>query len=168
MPVPADGGDGSEDDPLAQLKRDIRAGRGKALLVETTASGWGEGRGAAPLGDWQARRLGPNPAQHSIPTLERATALILGAAGCPPGLFEPRADGTAQREALRRWHLGTVLPLARLLETELSEKLEADVRLTFDNYPLDLAGRAQAFQKLVAGGMSVTEALATSGLLGNE
>ncbi len=66
---------------------------------------------------------------------------------------------------MRRWHLGTVLPLARILEVELSDKLEAEVRLRFDNYPLDLAGRAQAFQKLVAGGIPVSEALATSGLL---
>ena len=75
------------------------------------------------------------------------------------------ADGTAQREAVRRWHLGTVLPLARLLEAELSDKLEGEVRLRFDAYPLDLAGRAQAFQKLVAGGVPVSEALAMSGLL---
>ena len=66
---------------------------------------------------------------------------------------------------MRRWHLGTVLPLARILEAELTAKLEAGVRLRFDAYPLDLAGRAQAFQKLVAGGVPVTEALATSGLL---
>ena len=31
---------------------------------------------------------------------------------------------------------------------------------------MDLAGRAQAFQKLVAGGVAVNEALATTGLLG--
>ena len=58
-----------------------------------------------------------------------------------------------------------MLPLAGLLEDELSEKLEGDVRLTFDSYPLDLTGRAQAFQKLVAGGVPENEALATSGLL---
>ena len=70
-----------------------------------------------------------------------------------------------QREAIRRWHLGTVLPLARILERELEAKLEADVQLRFDSYPLDLAGRAQAFQKLVAGGMDVARAAATTGLL---
>ena len=69
---------------------------------------------------------------------------------------------------MRQWHLGTVRPLARLLETELSEKLDAPVRLRFDNYPLDLAGRAQAFQKLVAGGVAVSEALVTAGLLADE
>ena len=41
-------------------------------------------------------------------------------------------------------------------------------RLRFDAYPKDLAGRAQAFQKLVAGGVTVTEALATAGLLADD
>ena len=89
---------------------------------------------------------------------------VLAACGTPPSLFVD-SDGTAQREAVRRWHLGTVLPLARLLEYELTAKLESPVRLRFDAYPLDLAGRAQAFQRLVAGGVAVNEALATSGLL---
>lgn len=91
-------------------------------------------------------------------------ARVLAACGCSPALFDD-SDGTSKREALRQWHLGTVQPLARLLEHELSEKLEADVRLRFDLYNVDLAGRAQAFQKLVAGGVAVNEALATSGLL---
>ena len=43
LAIPQDGGDGSEDDPLAALKGDLRSARGKALLVETTAAGMGEG-----------------------------------------------------------------------------------------------------------------------------
>ena len=78
------------------------------------------------------------------------------------------SDGTSKREALRQWHLGTVQPLARLLETELSEKLEASIRLRFDLYNVDLAGRAQAFQKLIAGGVGVNEARQTAGLLIDE
>ena len=35
LPVPQDGGDDFEDDPLAMLRKDIRDARGKALLVET-------------------------------------------------------------------------------------------------------------------------------------
>ncbi|MDE0387951.1 MAG: hypothetical protein OXI75_04560 [Rhodospirillales bacterium] len=42
IPVPADGGAGGDGDPLAALKADIAAGRGKALLVETVASAWGD------------------------------------------------------------------------------------------------------------------------------
>ena len=61
--------------------------------------------------------------------------------------------------------MGVVRPLARILEAELTEKFGTPVRLKFDGYPLDLAGRAQAFQKLVAGGLAVNEALMTAGLL---
>ncbi len=164
LPVPQDGGNDSQDDPLGELKADVRTARGRALLVETVAAGWGEGRTSAPQRDWVASRLGPNPPESMATIRHDAFAAVLAATGTPPSLFVD-ADGTAQREAVRRWHLGTVLPLARILEAELTAKLEATVRLAFDAYPLDLAGRAQAFQKLVAGGVDVSEALATSGLL---
>ena len=165
LPVPADGGDGGDDDPLKMLKADIRTARGKALLVETvTGGGWGEGRASAPQRDWQASRLGANPPDAMATIRKDAFAAVLAACGCSPALFDD-SDGTSKREALRQWHLGTVLPLARLLEHELTLKLAAPVRLRFDLYNVDLAGRAQAFQKLVAGGVAVNEALATSGLL---
>ena len=62
LPVPQDGGDGDEDtDPLTGLKADIAKARGKALLVETVNSGWGEGKTAAPQADWKQARLGPMP-----------------------------------------------------------------------------------------------------------
>lgn len=93
---------------------------------------------------------------------------MLAACGTPPALFTDGADGTAQREALRRWHLNTVLPLARILEDELTLRLETDIKLKFDKYPLDLAGRASAFKGLVAGGMDVDKALAITGLLMDE
>ena len=164
LPVPQDGGDGGEDDPLKNLKADISAARGKALLLETVAAGYGEGRMAAPQKDWIAARLGPNPPASMAMVQKQSFAAVLAACGGSPALFDD-SDGTAKREALRQWHLGTVQPLARLLAAELSAKLEAEVRLAFDLYNVDLAGRAQAFQKLVAGGVKVTEALATSGLL---
>ena len=104
------------------------------------------------------------PPPGMVEVAQQAFERVLAATGTPPSLFLD-SDGTSQREAVRRWHLGTVLPLARLLEYELSAKLESPVRLRFDNYPMDLAGRAQALQKLVAGGVAVNEALAVSGLL---
>ena len=166
--VPADGGaDDGEDDPLADLRADIAKARGKALLVETTAAGFDQGRVAAPQKDWQANRLGPQPPDSMVTLSDSAFARMLGACGCSPALFDD-SDGTAKREALRQWHLGTVQPLARILERELSDQLETDIRLRFDLYNVDLAGRAQAFQKLVAGGVAVNEALATSGLLLDE
>ena len=164
LAVPQDGGDDGTDDPLKMLKGDIAGARGKALLVETSAAGWGEGRASAPQRDWMAARLGPMPPESMATIRKDAFEAVLAACGTPPSLFVD-SDGTSQREALRRWHLGTVLPLARLVEHELSLKIETPVKLRFDNYPLDLAGRAQAFQKLVAGGVAVQEALIVSGLM---
>ena len=165
--LPNDGGDGSDDDPMRMLKADITQARGKALFVETTAAGFDQGKVAAPQKDWQANRLGPQPPDALVTIAKDTFARVLAACGCSPALFDD-SDGTSKREALRQWHLGTVLPLARLLERELSAKLETDVRLRFDLYNVDLAGRAQAFQKLVAGGMAVNEALMTAGLLADE
>ena len=170
LAIPQDGGDDSETDPLAALKADIAAARGKALLLETTSAGWGEGRMAAPGNgnrDWIASRLGPNPPASMANVAEQAFTRMLAACGCPPSLFVD-ADGTAQREAVRRWHQNTVIPLARLVEHELTLRLEEDIHLKFDSYPLDLQGRAVAFQKLVAGGVSVNDALVTSGLLAGD
>ena len=166
--IPQDGGDDTDDaDPLGQLKTTIATARGKALLVETTQAGFDQGRVAAPQKDWAANRLGPHPPEALATIRNDAFAHVLAACGSSPALFDD-SDGTSKREALRQWHLGTVRPLAKLLESELSAKLETPVRLRFDNYPLDLAGRAQAFQKLVAGGVAVNEALVTAGLLADE
>ena len=167
LAVPSDGGDDSDADPLKLLRSDIRSARGKALLIETTQAGWGEGKSAAPQRDWKAARLGASPPDAMATIQKQSFEHVLAACGTPPSLFVD-ADGTAQREALRRWHQGTVLPLARVLEHELATKLETEVRLRFDNYPKDLAGRAMSFQKLVAGGVGVNEALMTTGLLGDE
>lgn len=164
LAIPQDGGDDTDDDPLRELKADIRTARGRALLVETTAAGMGEGRSAAPQRDWVPARLGPEPPAGMAAIQKQSFDHVLAACGTSSSLFSD-ADGTAQREAVRRWHLGTVLPLAKILETELTEKLNAPISLRFDSYPLDLAGRASSFQKLVAGGVPVNEALGTAGLL---
>ena len=167
LTIPRDGGDGTDDDPLKMLKTDIAGAKGKALFVETTSSGWGEGKAAAPQSDFKQQRLGPMPPDSIVNISKDSFARVLAACGCSPALFDD-SDGTSKREALRQFHLGTVLPLARILEAELSAKLETPVKLSFDLYNTDLAGRAQAFQKLVAGGVSVNEALMTTGLITNE
>ena len=167
LAVPQDGGDGTDDDPLAALKADIGAARGKAVLTETTSAGWGEGRTAAPMSDWKPQRLGPNPPASMVAVADSAFSRMVAACGASVSLFTD-ADGTAQREAWRRWHLGTVAPLAKLLAHELTMRLETTVSLRLDKYPTDLAGRASAFKALVTGGMDVAAAVATAGLLADE
>ena len=165
LAVPQDGGDDGDDDPLKMLKADIAGARGKAMLVETTAAGWGEGKNAAPSADWRHQRLGPAPPEVMAQLRRDAFEHVLAACGTPPSLFTD-SDGTAQREAIRRWHLNTVLPLARLVEHELSAKLESPVRLRFDGYPKDMVSRAQVFAKLIAAeGITVEKALEIAGLL---
>ena len=168
LAVPQDGGDGEDDDPLAALKLDIRAARGKALLVETTAAGFGEGRAAAPQRDWKAERLGPQPPDAMATIRKDAFAEVLAACGCSSPMFDD-SDGTSKREAQRIFLHGTVRPLGRLLAAELSAKLETPVSFDFSGlYMHDLAGRASAFAKLVAGGMDVEKAAALSGLMSED
>ncbi len=166
MPVPQDGGDGDDDtDPLASLKADIGKAKGDALLVETTAGGWQEGKASAPLGDWKQSRLGPMPPDAMIKLGDSAFDRVLAACGASPALFDD-SDGTAKREALRQWHMGVVRPYGRLLATELTEKFAAPVTLKFDDYGRDLVSRAQVFSKLIAAeGMTNAMALAISGLM---
>ena len=76
------------------------------------------------------------------------------------------SDGTSQRESWRRFVMGSVEPVAELVAGELSSKLEIP-GLTFNFSSLwahDLAGRAQSFKQMVAGGMDITKAAALSGL----
>lgn len=164
LPVPDDGGDGGDDDPLAMLKSDITAAKGKAVLVETTAAGHGQGMSGAPRKDWVAERLGGKPPDSMVNIADASFARVLAACGCSPALFDD-SDGTAKREALRQFFLGTVQPLAKIIEAEASDKFGVPVRLEFDLYNFDLAGRAQAFKALVSNGVEIERALAMSGLL---
>ena len=150
LPVPQDPGDSDDDDnPLSGLRADIAAAKGKALLVETTAGGWGEGAVNAPRADWKTQRLAPSPTAALVALADASFTRVLAATGTPPTLFTD-SDGTSQREGLRRWHLGTVLPLARLVEHELTAKLETRVRLKFDGYATDMVSRATVFSKLAS------------------
>ena len=162
LPIPSDGGDGSEDDPLAMLKSDIRKGRGDTLLIETSSQGWGEGRSAAPQKDWVPSRLGADPPD-ALPTLRSDAALsVLGACGVPPSLASTvSSDGTAQRESWRRFLHGSVQPLSLLIAEELSEKLDVPgLKLSFERIMAsDLTGRSRSVMSLVQAGVSLDKAL---------
>ena len=167
LPVPSDGGDGTDDDPLAMLKADMASARGRTLLAETTQAGWGEGRQAAPQADYKPQRFGADPPD-SLPSLRTEAGLsVLSACGVPGALVDAGADGTAQREAWRRFVMGSVEPLLAIVAQEVEAKMET--RVSFDLSALwahDLAGRASSFKALVTGGMALEKAAALSGLMG--
>ena len=165
IPVPQDGGDGTDDDPLAQFKIDLAAARGRTILAETTAAAWGDGKAAAPQADWKPQRFGADPPA-SLPSLRtEASMSVLSACGVPVSLVTD-ADGTSQREAWRRFVMGSVEPLLGIVGEEIESKLET--RVAFDLSALwahDLAGRASSFKAMVTAGMAIERAAALSGLI---
>ena len=168
LPVPSDGGDGGDGDPLAMLKADLAKGRGRTLLTETTSAGWGEGRQAAPAEDWRPRRFGASPPD-ALPALRSdAAQAVLSACQVPAALFTD-ADGTSQRESWRRWAMGPLAGLAATVEAELSAKLDQPVRLDFSGlWAADMAGRASSFKAMVTAGMDVAKAAGLAGLMSED
>ena len=119
--------------------------------------------------EWQPRRVGAAPPPGVVEVARQATLEILGACGIPPSLFLSSADGTAQRESFRRFLHTTLQPLARIVQAELSAKLDGEVTLNLDaTFASDLSGRSRAFQSLVTGGMEVSKAASLAGLMEGE
>ena len=76
------------------------------------------------------------------------------------------ALGRGSREAYRQALFGVISPLGKLVESELRDRLEADIKITWgEARGADISGRARAFQSLVGGGMDIQNAAAASGVL---
>ena len=166
VPVPrADGDDpDADDDPLAKLRGDLRSAKGRAVLVESMATAWGEGPGAAPHGDWRQHRFGADPPEVLEALRTSVGRDVLNACGVPPALVL-NADGTAAREGWRRWAMSSCASMASLISAELGAKL-APVAISFDGlYARDLVGRSQALGRLVKqANMPLDEARVVAGL----
>lgn len=159
VPIPVDGDDSTVD----ELRVDIKNAKGAALLVEN--GDWGTAGSGGQATSWMAKRLGANPPASLVEQAKLATMEVYAACGLSAALFDPR-QGTAGREAYRQALFGLIAPLGRIVSQELSEKLEADIKLDWTELKAsDIAGRARAFQSLVGGGMALQEAAAVSGVL---
>ena len=60
--------------------------------------------------------------------------------------------------------MNTVQPLARLVEHELTMKLETPVKLEFDSYAMDMVSRSMVVSKLTASGVDIGVAMQAVGL----
>ena len=158
MPQQREQPDDADDDPLGPIKRALLGAGGKSVFVETTAGAHGQDRQDGL--DWQQKRLGPDPPE-TLPTLLSQTAdMILAAAGVDPVIVGlQRSGGTAHREAYRKFERLTLQSIARSLEPELREKLDApSLRLSFNSLrSSDFAGLARAYKSLKDAGMSPAE-----------
>ena len=62
LPVPSDGGDGTDDDPLKSFKADLAGAKGRTILAETTAAGWGDGKNGRTASGLQGEKVWGGPA----------------------------------------------------------------------------------------------------------
>ena len=105
------------------IQETMKTLRGRTAVVETTAAGWGQGNSLAPWQDWAVKRFGGDwPAEMRELREDAAEALV--ATCVPPGLAFGTTDGTAAREAIRRWYHTSVAPVGKTVEQELRTKLE--------------------------------------------
>ena len=164
IPIPRMDDTDSDDDPNAALRADIAKLRGRVALPETTAAGYAEGRIAAPSTDWKVSRLGGAPPAPNVALRDAVANTVMATCGVPAGVFGG-GQASGQREAFRAFYRGTLLPVSKLIESEVTAKLDVDV--TFDFKALaaaDVATSARAFGVLVKGGLAVDEARKLSGL----
>ena len=95
----------SDDDnegPLDGFRRDLAAAKGRTLVMER-ASDW-KGNGQAGTSRSGMEKVVYGMDRSTVDPLRTATGRdVLAACGVPPTLFVANSDGTAQREAFRRF-----------------------------------------------------------------
>ena len=156
LPVPF------SDAPLENLRKDLGGTDGGLITPPTQASGYGAGQPNAPRSDYKAEHLGPNPNPGMLNLREPALRSVLAALGIPPPILY--GDGPQAREAGRQAFHGTIEPLARMVEAELSAKLERPIRLRPRSLAwIDLQARARAYSNLASNGIPPADALERTG-----
>ncbi len=150
---------------IEELKLDIRGAKGRTLLPESTAGGYGDKHGA-PRRDWQPERLGADPPMALVTLRKEVENSVLACFGVPASMGPAGvSDGTAMRESLRRWWTTTMTPVARLISEELGRVFMRPVPLTFGHSAslADIAARARAVHILTQSGLSLEDAMQRAG-----
>ena len=155
------------DDPITKkLRADLAGGKGKPALVPTMNDAWAEDKSSAPQRDWNPTRMGPNPTAPQVNAASAAYTQMLAAYGMPVSMWSA-TTAQAAREGLRLWYMGTVLPMAKLVQSELRRYFATEITIKPDNYGMDLQGRAaaarqkaSALKTLIEAGLSLEEARA--------
>ena len=93
----------------------------------------------------------------------------MAACGVPVELIEA-GQGTASREAYRRFLHSTIAPVARIAAHEIGRKLDVEnLAFKFDALRAsDVAGKARAFAGMVGAGLSADVALGLAGLVDDD
>ncbi len=122
-------------------------------------------RARNPQGNVAKYRIGFQPDAEARPWASDLEKRVMAAAGMSPALLLSETDGTASREAFRRFSALVVGYLASIVSTEATRKLETPVSLgSAALRGSDSQGLGRAVKSLVDSGMSLAEALKTVGL----
>ena len=118
---------------------------------------------------WATSRVGASPPVELITLHRQAYQGVLAACGISAALFSSDAAPASQREALRTCLHTVVEPIARLVEEELSIKMETPVVFDFRRLAgIDHQGRARAVKALVDAGVPLEDALERGGVVNHD
>ena len=162
LPLPNVSGDSPE---VAALRSDIKGLSGSLAFVESMSDSFGTGPQSNATSGWDVKRVGADIPSGSIEAAKLAFGEVLAACGLSVALFDSSSDSGA-REAFRQALHSVLVPLGRLVSSELTAKLGADVQLDFTALGAgDISGRARALQSMVKAGVDISRAMALSGLM---
>ena len=155
--IPVDG----DSATVLALKTDIAQARGRTAIIE--GGDWGAS-GDAKV-SLKSERFGSEPPSSLVDLLNVSSREIYSACGLNAAIWGS-GDAASTREAWRLCLFSVLSPLGRLVQAELQDKLDDEVSLSWQELRAsDLSGRSRAFQSMVNGGMSVTDAVAVAGLM---
>ena len=101
----------------------------------------------------------PEIPEESLAAWKAVLMAVASAAGIPAALLDADSPGTAQREAWRRFFMGSVEPLSKMLAETAGEALNAEISFSYaSTHAHDVTGRSSAMAKLVSAGMSLDDA----------
>ena len=150
-----------------KLQKNLNALRGKLVLAETTAGGYGD-KGASPSTDWKAQRIGPDFTAAEVSLREAVERSICGVFSVHPGLISSNIDGSAMREAFRKYLRANLEGLVKVTEPEFARVLgQPGLQLSLARLRAsDTAGQARAFRGLVGreATIDIERALELSGI----
>lgn len=152
LPLPVDG----QSDAVAKLAADIGGAKGNAIMVPSTPAL--QGRTTMPQRDWQPSRLGANPPVALAQLRTDAALSILDACGVPRQLWTATDEG-GQRAAFSRFVLASVEPLGRVVASELSDKLDADISFDFSHIRRNADRQARTVHVLTQSDVPLADAL---------
>ena len=147
-----------------KMKNDLATAKGASLLVQTQATGWGEGRNQGQS-DWQSKRFGADPPQATPILREQLINSMLACAGIPPGLYgQAKVGGSGSQELFRQFLHGTLEPIAELITWECKSKLNENFKIGFNRLMAsDIQARARGLAAMISAGVDTQLALSLTG-----